>query len=381
MVTATLTPRYYRVEIDMTAPADWTVAADATDAGAIDNTTAEKYNRTILITGTVDTPVLTAGKTLYINDVLVTFSGAAIADAISDINALTPQTGVYADDSIISTCITLRNWVGYEGSNIWLKEGSGGLAELGLTENVYSYWPCETGTGFTAPVAAEDILINGVKITWSGATAASCAADINSLTWAHQVVAYVVGDGTVPNQTLQLCSAVGQPWVLQNGATGLISDIGFLTGNHGGTPLTYAQSIDKERANMRWDGIVNKLGELISPVYLGVFDKDGTIDGTSPLDTLSFTVAYDRANYLSTEDETSPGDYLLGADCIKRLIARALTEDYTGNQEIFDPTITNFGDKCARVNPTQILPILAEKLDSVIGNVEPNISVTPLLLK
>jgi hypothetical protein len=102
MVTATLTPRYYRVEIDMTAPANWTAATDATDAGAIDNTTAEKYNRTVLITGTVDTPVLTLFKTLYINDVLVAFSGAALADAISDINALTPQTGVYADNTVIS---------------------------------------------------------------------------------------------------------------------------------------------------------------------------------------------------------------------------------------------------------------------------------------
>ena len=72
---------------------------------------------------------------------------------------------------------------------------------------------------------------------------------------------------------------------------------------------------------------------------------------------------------------------MLGADCIKRLIARALTEDYSGNQEIFDPTITNFGDKCVRVNPTQILPVLAEKLDALVANVEPNITVTPLLLK
>lgn len=380
MVTATLTPRYYRVEIDMTAPSNWTTATDATNAGAIDNTTAEKYNRTILITGTVDTPVLTPGKTLYINDVLVTFSGAAIADAISDINGLTPQTGVYADNQLLNNCITLRNWVGYEGANIWLKEGSGGLAELGLAESVYSYWPCETGSGFTAPVVSEDILINGVTVTWTGITAALCAADINTLTWAHQVVAYVVGDSGT-NQTLQLCSAVGQPWVLQDGSTGVVSDIGFVAGNHGGTPLTYAQSIDKERANMRWDGIVNKLGELISPIYLSVFDKTGTIDGTAAVDSLEFTIAYDRANYLSTEDETSPGDYLVGTDCIKRLIARALIKDYSGNQEIFDPTITNFGTKCARVNPTQILPILAAKLETLVTNVEPNITVTPLLLK
>lgn len=379
MVTATLTPRYYRVEIDMTAPVDWTTASDATNAGAIDNTTAEKYNHTVLITGTIDNPTVTQFKTFYINDVLITFSNTTIADVISDVNGLTPQTGVWAD-SIVGDCLTLRNWVGREGEPIWLKEGDGGLAEVGLTEDVYQYWPCNTGTGFTAPVVGEDIIINGITVEWTGITAATCAADINALTWSHNVVAYVVGDAMAPNETLQLCSVNGQPWVLNDGSSGVVSDIGFTTGNYGGTPLTYAQAIDKERANMRWDAIVNHLGLLISPVFLGIYDKQGTVDGTVPLDSLSFTIAYDRANYLETEDETSPGDWLRGADCIKRLIARALIEDSTGNQEIFDPSITNFGSHCARTNPTQILPVTSAKLGAAVTNIEPNLTVTQLLL-
>ena len=380
MVTATLNPRYYRVDIDMAAPANWTAASDTTAAGAIDNTTAEKYNRTVLITGTIDNPVVTAGKTFRINEVLITYSNTTLADVISDINGASPQTGVWAD-SIVGDCVTLRNWVGREGEPIWAQEGDGGLAEIGITEGVYQYWSTNTGSGFTAPVIGEDILINGIKIEWTGITAITCAADINALTWSHNVIAYVVGDNSVPNQTLQLSSTNGQPYVLNNGTSGVVTDIGFTAGNYGGSPLTYAQAIDKERANMRWDGIVNKLGLLISPILLGVWDKEGTVDGTDTLDTLSFTVAYDRVNFLETADETSPGDWLKGADCIKRLIARALIEDYIGNQEIFDPTITNFGSRCARTNPTQILTITSAKLGAAVTNIEPNISVVQLLLK
>jgi hypothetical protein len=380
MVTATLTPRYYKVQIDMTIAVDWTSATNATNAGAIDNTHAEKYNRTTLITGTIDNPTVTQGNTFYINNVLIEFSNTSISDVISDINALTSQTGVWAN-SIVGDCLTLRNWCGREGEPIWIKEGNGGLAEIGITESVYTYWPCNTGSGFTAPVIGEDIIINGVTVEWSDITAETCAADINALTWSHNVVAYVVGDsGSASNQTLQLCSKNGQPWVLNNGSTGVVSDIGFTVGNYGGTPLTYEQSIDKERATMRWDAIINKLGELISPIFLGIYEKQGTIDGTVAIDSLGFTIGYDRPNFLETDDELNANEKLYGANCIRRLIARALIEDYNGNQEIFDPTITSFGSHCARVNPTQILPIQCAKLGNTVTDIEGNLTVTQLFL-
>jgi hypothetical protein len=72
---------------------------------------------------------------------------------------------------------------------------------------------------------------------------------------------------------------------------------------------------------------------------------------------------------------------LTGADCIKRLIARALVQSYTSNQEIFDPTLTTTGNTCVRVNPLQILSVTSEALDAVADiatAVEANISVVQI---
>jgi hypothetical protein len=80
------------------------------------------------------------------------------------------------------------------------------------------------------------------------------------------------------------------------------------------------------------------------------------------------------------EDELNAGVMLTGADCIKRLIARALVQSYTSNQEIFDPTITTVGNTCARLNPSQIMQLTAEAIDAPadIATVEVNISVVQI---
>ena len=65
---------------------------------------------------------------------------------------------------------------------------------------------------------------------------------------------------------------------------------------------------------------------------------------------------------------------------MRRLVATALVNTYEGNQEIFDPTVTNTGTSAARVNPTQIIAVTAEALDAEadIATVEANISVVQL---
>ena len=131
---------------------------------------------------------------------------------------------------------------------------------------------------------------------------------------------------------------------------------------------------------MRWEAVINQLGMLISPVFLGEYVKTGTVDGTAALTTLSFTVGYDRTGFLRVEDVTSPGTYLTGSAAVRRLVATALVNTYEGNQEIFDPTVTNTGTSAARVNPTQIIAVTAEALDAEadIATVEANISVVQL---
>jgi hypothetical protein len=176
---------------------------------------------------------------------------------------------------------------------------------------------------------------------------------------------------------IQLASANGQPFALLDGTVaGSLAKLGFTAGNYGGYPTTYALSLAKERATMRWDQIVNNLGLLISPIFLDDVIKEGNFTGEAPLTTMAWTVGYDRPSYLVYEDSTSPGSFLVGPAALKRLVAEALIKDLKGNQEIFDPTIQGYGNACARPNPLEIVSVTAEALDTVVTTVEANLTVT-----
>lgn len=379
MVTATLTPTYYRVVFNGAAPNNFNaLAADA--SGGVDNTTAERYNRVIRVVGTDATVSVTGGDSIRINDVEVVFptNPSVLADVISQINLQTAQHGViaYVYDT---NYVALQNAWNRIGAPIWIASGTGtALADMGLTEGVYNTWPSVFGAAAPAlPADGEDIKINGVTITFSAGDVASVTAvcdKINSLSLLHSVTATPAGGG------IQLSSTIGQPFTLANGASGDVTDLGFTVGNQGGAPTTLDQSLAKERANMRWDAVLFELGQLISPIFLGEFVKTGVIDGSAPVSTFSFTVAYDRPSYLRMEDELNPGDYLINEACVRRLVALALTQDYDNPQEIYDPTLTTTGDTCARLNALQILNIRAEKLSNNLATVEQNITVTQIPL-
>jgi hypothetical protein len=380
--TATLTPQYYRVSYSGTTPTNWNTATGTTASGGLDSTHPERYNRRIRISGTAAAPTVTAGNKIKLNNVVVTFSSTTLASVISDINALTQQHGVFAYEEV-STYLTLANAPTFEGESIWIANESGtGLVDLGLTADVYTSWPNVLGTvAPTLPSAADTLDINGVTITITdpggGVTLASVVANINAVTAGTDVVAYASAD------RIQLAGVDGQPFLLADGTAGIIANLGFSTGVNGGTPTTLTQSLDKERATMRWDQTVANLGLLISPVFLGEIVKTGSgltvADaqlGTVPVANMSWTVGYDRPSYLYMEDELNPGTYLSGAACIKRLIARALHSTMISNQEIFDPTITTFGDHCARSNPTQIVEVTAAQVNATLATVEANLSVS-----
>jgi hypothetical protein len=378
MVTANIQPTYYRVTFSGTTPNNFN-ALTANADGGLDCTHPERYNREIRIVGNIDatTPwTIANGNAILVNGVKVTFVTGALtlAGVVNTINALTQEHGVtaYAYDT---NYLGLMNAPLREGSVIDLRDSvAGSLAKLGLPVDIIDTWPSVFGSASpTLPVSGTDIKINGVTVTFTGTvTVASVCANINALTPFHAVVARPAGSG------FQLTSSIGQPFTLANGSTGLVSALGFTAGNQGGPPVTYAQSMAKERATMRWDAVVFELDQLISPVFLGEIFKEGTVNGTVPLTTLSWTVAYDRPSYLRIEDSTSPGTYLEGPAAIKRLIALALSYDLQGNQEIFDPTLTTVGNTCARLNPTQILQVTATKLNSSVTTIESNITVTQI---
>jgi hypothetical protein len=379
MVTATITPTYYRVVFNGAAPNNFNaLAADA--SGGVDNTTPERYNRVIRVVGTEDTVSVTGGDSIRINDVEVVFptNPSVLADVINQINLQTAQHGVvaYVYDT---NYVALQNAWNRIGAAIWIEAGTGtALADMGLTAGVYNTWPSVFGAAAPAlPADGEDIKINGVTITFSAADVASISATcakINSLSLLHSVTATPAGGG------IQLSSTTGQPFTLSNGASGDVTDLGFTVGNQGGAPTTLAQSLAKERANMRWEAVLFELGQLISPIFLDEFVKTGNLDGSAPVTTLSFTVGYDRPSYLRLADELNPGEFLEREACVRRLVALALTQDYDLNQEIYDPTLTTTGDTCARLNALQILNTRAEKLNANLATVEQNITVTQITL-
>jgi hypothetical protein len=371
--TGYLATTNYNVTIALNTPTDYT-SLTGNNAGGVDNCASDKYNRKISITGTANSPTVTAAHSIFINGYEIILTGGNLTQTISDINSHTADTMVFAHVECVAGYLTLTNASTTEGRSFWISAGTGtALADLGLTAGNYSKWPNELSGALTLTVANNDyIKINGVTVTFvTGAlTVVGMCNTINSLTYLHNVVAY-------PSANLiQMASNNGQPWTLAEGSAGTLAKLGFAAGMHGGYPAAYVTSTNKERAVMRWEHIVNAVIDLVDSVTLNAVTKSGQPDGNGVINSISFALSYDRAYYLSTPDELNPGATLTGAAAIKRQIARSLTATLTRNRIIFDPTITQFGDNCARANPSQVVQLTAAPLDTNISTLEGNITVT-----
>ena len=365
----------YSVTIALNAPIDYT-ALPGNSGGGVDNCSADKYNRKVSITGTTHNPTVTAAHSIFINNTEIVFTGGNLAQTVTDINSLTAITQVFAHQESVSGYLTLTNASTTEGRQFWLAAGAGtALADLGLTAATYSKWPNVLSGAVTLPLLNGNYIgINGVTVTFvTGALdMAGVVATINSTTYLHNVVAYACGN------VIQLASDNGQPWRLTEGSVGTLGNLGFTAGNMGGYPSTYVISTNKERALMRWEHVVNGVIDLVDSVTLNSVTKSGQPDGNGSVLSISFLVSYDRAYYLKTPDELNPGAFLTGAAAIKRQIARALTHTLTRNRIIFDPTMLQYGENCARPNPSQVVQLTAGPLDTSITNLEGNITVTAL---
>lgn len=387
MPTSAITPTYYRVTWSGTSPTNYN-ALTLNQAGGVDNTAPEKYLRLVRAVGSQANPTVVNGDTIKINGVSVVFTtagGLNLAGIISTINALNTETRVLAIESP-STYLTLYNTSGTESEPIVLESVTANVitTKLGLQVGTYNKFLIQQGGTTTLPLLnGDNIKINGVTVTFvtGGLDRAGVISAINANSLLTNVSARAGGAGIV------LESLNGQPFTLAAGTTaGTLATLGFTAGNKGGSidsavdNMTLAQSLDKERASMRWDAIVNELGALISPVFFGEVVKTGNLNGTVPVTTVSFTVGYDRPSFLSLEDSLNAGVMLTGAACVRRLVARALVNSYTGKQEFFDPTLWTSGNTCVRPNPLQILDVTAQALDTAanIATVESNITVTQI---
>jgi hypothetical protein len=107
-----------------------------------------------------------------------------------------------------------------------------------------------------------------------------------------------------------------------------------------GWPTNIDFSLAKSRAYLRWQTVIQQLETNISPVETTAFSAPGADQNTPPT-SVSFSVAYDRPDFLYTADELNPGTTLYGTAAITRFIARALISTITRNVLILDPTLVS----------------------------------------
>lgn len=381
MTTFSPNPTYYQVTWTQGSPTDYTTLT-GDDVGGLDNTTAANYNRLVSITGTANlggTP-LSNGDSIVINGYNIAFTGSdSFSVIVGKINMAIKFTGVMADARVASNYLTLTNACGYEGAAFYIADGTAGtLAKMGLVAGQYQYYPSLIGGSFSA-VNGGNITINGVNVVFTAGSAnlASVVTTLNGYTSSTSVAARAAGTH------LQLSSTLGQPFVINSG--NLVSNLGVTVSTFGGYPTTLAKSQEKERANMRWQQVVNELESFSTPHFVGNIVISGNVVGESTPSTFGFVIGYEHPDQVVTTARTTEpdaGTVLVGVNAVKRSVARAMISDITSNRKIFDPTTQAYGSYVDRPNAARIQTITASGIDAVaniVTQVEANIDVVQII--
>jgi hypothetical protein len=224
-----------------------------------------------------------------------------------------------------------------------------------------------------------NITINGINIAFAsgGVNLAGVVSTLNGYTSSTSVVAMPAGTH------LQLASTIGQPFIINGG--NLVSNLGVTVSTFGGYPTTLAKSQEKERANMRWQQVINELESFSTPHFVGNVVISGNVVGESVPDTFSFVTGYEHPDQVVTiarPNEPDAGVTLVGVNAVKRAVARAMISDITSNRKVFDPTTQSYGAYVDRPNSTRIQMITASGIDAVaniVTQVEANINVVQII--
>lgn len=373
-------PTYYRVEWNQSSPTDYT-GLSGTQAGGLDSIGPLDYNSQVSITGNVSiagTP-LSTGNTMVVNGQAISFLGTdTLTDIITTINMYRVTTNVIAHNDIAPTFITLCNAAGYEAEPISLAEGTGALSKLGFTAGVYKNFPNVMGISWTNMTNNDNVSLNGVTVTFTtagGLDRAGVAETINSMTYLTHVVALPAAGN------IQLSSTSAQPIVVAGPAA---TKLGFPAGVYAGSPATLPLSTSKSYANLRWQQVINQLELDATPFVVTDLFGTGNYDGSTELDTFSFTVGYERPDQVVTVariGEPNAGTLLTGTAAIKRAVARGLAATYNGNINQFDPLSEVRNGIAIRPNQIRVTNLTVTGIDTDISLLEGNITVTMIVLE
>jgi hypothetical protein len=380
MTNFTLMPTYYQVTWNETTPTNYTSVngTGTSQDGGLDSKKAFDYYRTITVTGTtaITSTPMSAGSTLIINGYTITFAAAdTMNDIIRKINIWYRSTKVIADQRVQTTYVSLSNSPGNEGAPIALVEGNGALAILGFKPGVSANFPQMVGGAYTTTTPGSNVTINGFNVVFSSAqTLAQLVSNLNAQTNNTGVVAAAAAT------YLQLApSTQGQPFILNN----VNATIGWSSGLYCGNPTTIAQSTAKELANMRWEQVIQQMSFSTTPSYVDNLVVTGNYIGNAVPTTFSFTVGFnDPDQIITTSLPTEPdaaGTVFIGEYAVQRWVARALTNSYLSNREVWNPTLNQVNAFAVFNNTPNIIPLTVAGIDITanIVTLAQNITVTP----
>lgn len=107
--------------------------------------------------------------------------------------------------------------------------------------------------------------------------------------------------------------------------------------NGGAAPANVAASRAKERGNIRYEMMIGSLG-LMGNVYVSdIVTTGATVD--APPSNLTFKLISEHGEEcLVTPDEENEGEVLVGAEAVKRVIARTLLAKRIDSGDFYDPS-------------------------------------------
>lgn len=369
-------PTYFRVTWTANSPTDYTAV------GGVTPLTSVQYVNTVAKTGTQASPSMSTGDVLVLNgyEVGPFDSGDTLADIVDRFNNMVQYTGVMASENF-SNYLTLQS-VNPVDAPITLANKTGTPVEdLGFTVGSFALSSPVYGGAFTTLTNTQTIVLNGVTITFTtagGLDVAGACATINVASEFTGVVATPYAD------KVQLNSLDGSP--IYFGAPGsgtATANLGFAVSTAYSTAMTITDAVDIEKGFLRWKGIASELTTNLTAYIYGYWAITGsTTDGATLPTTVSWTLGVENLDNVyaiaaAGEPETV-GTVLYGAAAVKRLVARALTKEWSENRNVFNDDITVRGSLALRENPVVVQRITAGAIDSVadIATIEGNITVT-----
>ena len=225
---------------------------------------------------------------------------------------------------------------------------------------------------FTGQVAGPTIVPNssfrvcGVEVTTSGNDAASLADDINEKSFQHGVRASVT---LLDELVLRLLPGYEQNVLtLRDITPGTVASFGFdnpVISPIESLPPTLDLTLTKERANVRWNLILESL-QLSSNVKVTVIQSDG---GSPEDDVTDLRFIVETPDNYYNFDFT--GQVVYGKLAIKYAIAKTLMYNVIRNREYNDPT----QDPDNRVAGSGIYPVEVGQLTSVMQDAIDSVTV------